>query len=152
MNTITREFFLLVLVKCLIPARFTELIEKALYLHINSFTRYYLEISFQGIELWYFVGLISSRHLGFTYHNVVLTVFNYLLLSLIFRWQTASSQDKLHICPYQDLWAFGCPWCITAILTAEEGEALSTLDCWTTLRMFGDRLDITIRNWLSSKK
>lgn len=33
----------------LIPDRFTEPTEKALYLHINLFTRYHLEFDFQGM-------------------------------------------------------------------------------------------------------
>lgn len=53
---------------------------------------------------------------------------------LILRWQTPL--DKLHISPHQDLWAFGCAQCITAILIAEEGEVCTwcTLDWWPVLR------------------
>lgn len=73
-------------------------IEKALYLHINYFTRYYFEISFYGTELWYFLGLISSRHLEFTYHNVALTVFNYFTtVSAIQMTESTISRQMTHL-------------------------------------------------------
>lgn len=92
--------------KHLFPDRFTEPTEKALYLHSNLFTRYYLEFSFQGM-VFTMVFCISRRHLEST-HHVVLTVFNYFLLSDIQMTDSIISGQVTHLFSSRSLSVWMC--------------------------------------------
>lgn len=134
----------------LIPDRFTKPIEKTLYLHNYLFTRYHLEFSFQGTDLCYFVGLISRRHLEFTHHDVVLTVFNYLLLSDT--QMTDTSGQVTHLSSSRSLSIWMCSMYHCYFNSRGRGSVyLVYIGLMASSEKSGDRLDITMRNWSASK-